>query len=165
MADSPLYETSVLDGVGLRGDHVVLDFRRYVTGVISSLISRVSAALLAVSGGALLFAPDVLLPALVLGFPPTAAWLGQLLGAAWLGVAALNWLNRATILGGIYGRPVVLANLALYLVSALSLLRVVADGAAPRAIWAALLPATALAALYGALLLRGPFDLLRPPAS
>jgi hypothetical protein len=101
----------------------------YRTGVISSLLSRVSAAVLLLAGVALLFAPDVLLPALVPGFPPVAAWLGQLLGAAWLAVAALNWLQRAAVLGGIYGRPVVLANVALYFISALSLLRALLGGA------------------------------------
>ena len=89
---------------------------------------------------------------------PSAAWLGQLLAAAWLGVAALNWLQRATVLGGIYGRPVVLANVAVYFVSALSLLRALLGGAAPAALWLALMPAAALAVVYGALLLRGPFD-------
>jgi hypothetical protein len=83
----------------------------------------VSAAVLLVAGIALLFVPDTVLPRLVPAYPEAALWLGQLLGAAWLGMAALNWLNRSTVLGGIYGRPVVMANLALYCVSALVLLR------------------------------------------
>ena len=132
-------------------------------GVISSVISRASAALLFLGGAALLFASDVALPALVPGFPPGAAWLGQLLGAAWLGVAALDWLQRDAVLGGIYGRPVVFANLALYFVSALSLLRAVAGGDAPLALWAALVPAAVLAVAYGVLLKRGPFGPLQPP--
>lgn len=126
--------------------------------MISSLLSRVSAAALLLGGGGLLFAPDVLLPALVPGFPPAAAWLGQLLGAAWLGVAALNWLQRGAVLGGIYGRPVVFTNLVLYFVSALSLLRAGLGGRAPQALWLVFIPAMALAVAYGALLLRGPFD-------
>jgi hypothetical protein len=130
------------------------------SSMISSRLSRVSAAVLLFGGSALLFAPDVLLPVLVPGFPPTAAWLGQLLAAAWLGVAALNWLQRAAVLGGIYGRPVVLANLVLYFVSALSLLRAVVGGGAPGAAWGALALAAPLATAYGALLLRGPFDSL-----
>jgi hypothetical protein len=121
--------------------------------------------LLLLGGITLLFAPDVVLPALASGFPPTAVWIGQLLGAAWIGVAALNWLQRGAVLGGIYGRPVVLANLALYFISALSLLRVLLGGEAPRAVWLALAPAAGLAAVYGALLLRGPFDPLGRPAS
>lgn len=136
----------------------------YRSAMISSLLSRVSAVVLLIGGAALLFAPDVLLPALVPGFPPAAAWLGQLLAAAWLGMAALNWLQRAAVLGGIYGRPVVLANLALYFVSALSLLRAAAGGAAPAAAWGALALAAPLAMAYGALLLRGPFDSLSSPA-
>lgn len=137
----------------------------YHSGVISSYLSRVSATALLLGGAALLFAPDVLLPALVPGFPPAAVWLGQLLGAAWLGVAALNWLHRSALLGGIYGRPVVLANLALYFISALSLLRALLGGAVPPALWIVLAPLAVLAAIYGALLLRGPFDPLQRPAS
>lgn len=131
--------------------------------MISSVLARVSAALLLVGGIALLFASDALLPALIPGFPPTAAWLGQLLAAAWLGVAVLNWLQRSAVLGGIYGRPVVLANVALYLISALSLVRALLGGAAPAVWWFALAPVAVLAAVYSALLLRGPFDPLQRP--
>jgi hypothetical protein len=133
--------------------------------VISSLLSRTSATVLLLGGFALLFASDVLLPALVPGFPPAAAWLGQLLGAAWLGIAVLNWLQRAVVIGGNYGRPVVFANLTLYLVSALSLLRGLLGGGVPRVLWLLLAALAGLAVSYGALLLRGPFDQPQPPAS
>ena len=133
--------------------------------MISAALSRLSAALLLLGGAALLFAPDALLPVLVPGFPPAGAWLGQLLGAAWLGMAALNWLQRAATIGGIYGRPLVFANLTLYLVSALCLLRALAGSRAAPALWAAFVPAAALAVAYGALLLRGPFDPLQRPSS
>jgi hypothetical protein len=133
--------------------------------VISSLLSRTSATVLLLGGVALLFASDVLLPALIPGFPPAAAWLGQLLGAAWLGVAVLNWLQRAAVLGGIYGRPVVFANLALYFISALSLLRALLGGGMPRVLWLVLAALASLAVSYGALLLRGPFDQPLRPAS
>jgi hypothetical protein len=126
--------------------------------MISSIVARTSAAVLLLGGIALLFASDTLLPRLVPGFPASAGWLGQLLAAAWLGVAALNWLNRGAKLGGIYGRPVVLANLALYFISALSLVRVLIDGRAPAAAWIACGVSAVLAVTYGALLLRGPFD-------
>ena len=131
--------------------------------MISTLVSRVSAGLLLLGGIAMLFAPDALLPALIPGFPPAAAWLGQLLAAAWLGVAALNWLQRSVMLGGIYGRPLVLANLVLYFVSGLSLLRALVAGVAPPALWALAVPAALLAFCYAALLLRGPFDSLQRP--
>jgi len=136
--------------------------RKYDAAVSSSLVSRISSFVLGASGVALLFAPDVILPALVPGFPAAAAWLGQLLAAAWLAIAALNWLQRSAVLGGIYGRAVVLANLVLYFVTALSVGRALAAGTAPASLWALTVPAAVLAVAYGALLLRGPFDLQRP---
>jgi len=126
--------------------------------MISRRLSVLSAAVLLLGGVALLFASDMLLPSLVPGFPPVAAWLGQLLGAAWLGVAALNWLQRGARLGGIYGRPVVFANGVLYFVSALSLLRRLLGGGIPPVLWVVFVPAAVLAVLYAALLFRGPFD-------
>lgn len=131
----------------------------------SSLTSRVSAAVLLLGGVALLFAPDVLLPALVPGFPPAAAWVGQLVAAAWLGIATLNWLQRGAMLGGIYGRPTVLANVALYAISALSLLSAAAAPGTPRSLWVPAVAALVLAIVYGALLLRGPFDPLQRTGS
>lgn len=124
--------------------------------MISTHVSRASAVALLLGGLALLFAPDVVLPRLVPGFPPAGAWLGQLLAAAWLGVAALNWTSRRTGLGGIYGRPVVLANAALYFISATALARAAARGGGPVALWALMVLAAAFAAGYGWLLLRGP---------
>lgn len=126
--------------------------------MLSSLISRGSAFVLLLGGLALLFAPDAVLPAVVPGFPPAGAWVGQLLAAAWLGVGAMNWLQRSARLGGIYGRPNVFANLTLHFVSALSLIRTLADWSASPLLWGATAVFAALALAYGALLMRGPFD-------
>ena len=126
--------------------------------MISAVVTCASAALLLLGGVALLFAPDVVLPALAPGVPPSALWLGQLLGAAWLAVAALNWLQRSSVLGGIYGRPVVMANVVLHFVGALVLLRALREPGTARAAWGLAVPMAVLALVYGALLLRGPFD-------
>jgi hypothetical protein len=122
---------------------------------ISSTISRTSAIYLGVLGLALLFASDLLLPRVIPGFPREAAWLGQLLAAAWLGAATLNWHGRATVLGGVYGRPLLGLNLTLYVVGALALARV--DAVSPL-LWLVKGPMSLLGLVYGALLLRGPFD-------
>ena len=116
----------------------------------SPVLARAPAIGPARPGLVLLFAPDFVLPRLVPGFPPSAVWLGQLLAAAWLGVAALNWLTRATLLGGIYGRTVVMPNVILYFVSAMALLK--AD------VWLLSVPAALFAGLYGWLLFRGPLE-------
>lgn len=133
--------------------------------MISSALSRISAAILLLGGIVLLFASDAALPALVPGFPSSGAWVGQLLAASWLGLAAMNWHSRSAVLGGIYGRGVVLANAATYFISALSLLRVAVAAGAARALWLLCVPALLLAVAYLTLLFRGPFDPLQssPP--
>jgi hypothetical protein len=118
-------------------------------------ISRASAIVLAGAGIALLFAGDDLLPRLISGFPSQGAWLGQLLAAAWLGIAALNWLNRGARVGGIYGRPIVLTNIGVYFISAMVLLRIVALPHAPMAVAVAALVASLFAGAYAWLLFRG----------
>ena len=126
--------------------------------MISTHISRASAAFLLASGLALLFASDVILPRLIPAFPPSAAWLGQLLGAAWLGLAALNWLGKGALLGGIYGRPVVVANTACYFIAAMVLLKVVTGDAGPATLWLLVVPVVLFAGIYGWLLMRGPIE-------
>lgn len=122
----------------------------------STAITTLSASVLAVGGVALLFASDVLLPKLVPGVDVRATVLGQLVAAGWLGVAWLNWNQRRTLLGGIYGRLVMLPNLALYLISGFSLMHAArANGSFLLGAFAALFGI--LAVLYAALLLRGPF--------
>ena len=126
--------------------------------MISRLVITLSAIFLFVGGLLLVFAPDVVLGRLVPGFPPGSAWVGSLLGAAWLGMAALDWLHRSTLLGGIYGRPVAYPNFVLFLVSALVLVRVLLRPDMPAVIWLLALPVFGLAVAWALLLFRGPFD-------
>ncbi len=126
--------------------------------MLSTLISRASAGVLAVGGLLLLFAPDVLLARFIPGSPPTGAWLAQLLAAAWLGLASLNWIGRGALLGGIYGRPVVAANAVSYFVGAMSLLKAAFGPGQPAVLWVLAAPLCLFAAIYGWLLLRGPFE-------
>lgn len=126
--------------------------------MISSIVSRSSAAFLLCLGLALLFAPDAILGTLTPGFPPQASWLGQLLAAAWLGIASLNWMQRTAIIGGIYARPLVSTNFVVYVVSALSMVRVVSTPGAVSGAWLLTVPMCVLAVAYAALMFRGPFD-------
>src|SRR5688500_16672827 len=88
----------------------------------STHLSSASALLLLLGGVLLLFAPATLLSVVSTDVPAASRWLAQLIGAGWLALAALNWLSRSSVLGGVYGRPVVAANLALYFISALVLI-------------------------------------------
>jgi hypothetical protein len=80
-----------------------------------------SAFCLAVLGVMLLIVPEtvsaVLMPHAV------ASQLAQLLGGALLGFAAMNWIARGSVLGGIYGRAVVAGNQTHLTIGALVLLK------------------------------------------
>lgn len=126
--------------------------------MIAGRISRASAILLGFCGLALLFAADEILPRHLPGYPPGEFWFGQLLAAACLALAVLNWMSRRTLLGGIYGRPVVAANATGYLIAAITLLKPTLAGEFRPDGWLLTIPVTGLAVAYGWLMLRGPFE-------
>ncbi|MGI9174896.1 MAG: hypothetical protein ACR2GR_06225 [Rhodothermales bacterium] len=76
-------------------------------------------------GVALLFLPDELLGLFALDV--RGALFAQQFGTALLGLAAVNWIGRGTSVGGIYGRPLVLGNLAFFMTNALLLVRQVLE--------------------------------------
>jgi hypothetical protein len=80
-----------------------------------------TAVVFAVFGLLLLFAAEDLSG--LLGPEPTNHPLQQLLGAALLGFAAMNWIARAAALGGIYGRAVVAGNQTHLTIGAMLLLK------------------------------------------
>lgn len=109
-----------------------------------SLLLILSAAVYFAGALPLLFAPDELLA--YAGAPPSIldVTLLQLLGSALFGFAMLNWVNRYSRVGGIFGRPLVAANLAHAGSAALLLGHIVKR--VPFSI-----PLTGVLALYGAL--------------
>jgi hypothetical protein len=82
--------------------------------------------------------------------------LVQLLGAALFSLAMLNWLNRYSRIGGIYGRPLVVANLANSAISALMLFHLSGQAGFSPALTVALGFYALLALAFGFKLFREP---------
>ena len=82
-----------------------------------------SSLTLAVAGIFTLFAPDVLLSALGVAVTAQLAVLVQLLGALYFSFALMNWTAKDSAIGGIYARPVSLANFSHFLVGTLLLVK------------------------------------------
>ena len=65
----------------------------------------------------------------------TRAWMGvaeqtvadlvlmQVLGSALIGIAVINYMSRGAVIGGIYGKPLLLGNLIYHMASGLGLLK------------------------------------------
>lgn len=77
----------------------------------------------AVPGLVLLFGADEVLARAGATPVPLATWLVGLLGGTLVALALMNWFQRQSLLGGIYGRPLVIANTLVFTNATFSSLR------------------------------------------
>jgi hypothetical protein len=114
-----------------------------------------SALALALIGLPCVFAPDLVLARLSSAPTPAALLIVQILGALYLGFAAINWMGKANLIGGIYGRPVLIGNLLHFLAAGLAIVKAVVAQPELRNLWP-------LAAMYALLATGFAIVLLRP---
>lgn len=104
----------------------------------TKLIMTACSATLGMTGLVLTFAPDLALTQLAINTSKPATLLMQLLGALYFGFAMLNWMTRSNLLGGIYGRPVVVGNFTHFVIAGLALLKaLLADPNLSKLLWIA----------------------------
>ncbi|NDK56305.1 hypothetical protein [Pontibacter fetidus] len=101
----------------------------------TKLLMSASALVLAAIGLLLSFLPDEILQYAGVSSVLLLPVILQLLGAAYLGFALLNWMARANLIGGIYSRPVAIGNLMHFIVSGLALLKAAFAGPGNIALW------------------------------
>jgi hypothetical protein len=87
------------------------------------LLMRASAVFLGVLGASATFLPQEILARAGTTTPGFSVVLVQMAGAAYLGLAMLNWMAQGNVIGGIYSRPVAICNLAHFTIAALALLK------------------------------------------
>jgi hypothetical protein len=94
----------------------------------TTLLMSSSAVFMAAIGVIASFLPQEI--AAHFGAPPDAHFVLvlQVGGAVYLGFAILNWMAKAILIGGIYGRPVALGNFMHFAVAAIVLLKALAAG-------------------------------------
>lgn len=119
-----------------------------------------SSAVYAAAGFPLMFAADEILRRVDGAVSPMGLWMGGMLGGALLAMALLNWFNRETLMGGIYGRPLLVGNLMLLTNITFSALRMWRSGG--HLLYAVTCGVGALLlVLFGRLLFRNPSGLGR----
>ncbi len=89
----------------------------------TKLIMTSSALFMFAAGIALTFFPDLFLDFLNLEPNQITLFLLQILGALYFGFGMLNWMNKGRPIGGIYNRPVAIANLSHFMIAGLALLK------------------------------------------
>jgi hypothetical protein len=103
-----------------------------------------------------LFAPQEIAEALGIRGQQAAPVLVQLLGAGLFGLGFLDWFSRFSAVGGIYGRPVLLANLSFFFIAATTLGRHAASAGGGLVAWLLAGLAGLMAAWFGRRLLFAP---------
>ncbi|MCW5873556.1 MAG: hypothetical protein KIS88_02805 [Anaerolineales bacterium] len=123
----------------------------------SRILMTASAVLLGLAGIVLTFAPELALGQLGLPASAMALLLGQVVGGLYFGLAMLNWMLKDSVIGGIYNRPALVANLSHFVIAGLAILRqALGGGTQPALLWAAAAVYTLLGVGFGLLLLRHP---------
>ncbi|NMM48544.1 hypothetical protein HH304_09050 [Flammeovirgaceae bacterium KN852] len=80
-----------------------------------------SSIVLGITGTLLIFLPEELAESLHLS--PNIAIVFQVLGALYFGFAMSNWTAKHSILGGIYGRAILIGNLSHFFTGGLVILK------------------------------------------
>lgn len=91
----------------------------------TKLIMSVTAIFLVVISLSLTFAPDNVMHAFGIADSIIIRLVFQLLGAFYFAFAMLNWMAKGAIIGGIYNRPIAIANLSHFLIGGLALTKAV----------------------------------------
>jgi hypothetical protein len=95
-----------------------------------------SAAYLFGSGVVLNFFPQEVAALAGLAGAPSGAVLLQVIAGLYVGMGLTNWMWRGHLLGGIYGRPIGVGNVAHFTVGAFALGRAAFGGQLPPSVWA-----------------------------
>lgn len=95
-----------------------------------------------------LFAPEELLKLFNLPQTTPLPVFIQLMGAFYLSVALMNWTAKDNIIGGIYLRPITIANFAHFNIGALTLIKYQLSGAANVFLWGVLIAYLVFAIIF-----------------
>ena len=119
-------------------------------------LMTLSALVMGALGLAATFLPHEILERAGVPALPPAVLAVQVGGALYLGFAMLDWMARANLIGGIYSRPVAVANLSHFAVAGLALLKVVLAGERSVVVVAALAVYALFAIAFAVVVFRHP---------
>lgn len=116
-----------------------------------------SAIILALIGISLIFFPKEILDYFELSTSDTLELLMQIIGSFYFAFAMLNWMSKGSLIGGIYNRPIALANWTHFFIAVLALIKgVLANPSLSYVIWLIAIIYSIFAILFGIVLFKHP---------
>jgi hypothetical protein len=122
-----------------------------------------SAIFLGAAGIFLTFLPEEILNAFGLETTKPLQLLMQIIGALYFGYGMLNWMTKSGLIGGIYNRPVAVANVSHFSIAGLALIKgLFSNPDLPEIIWISGIIYTIFAISFGLILFRHPIPDPKP---
>jgi len=122
-------------------------------------LMTLSAIILALIGISLIFLPNEILDYLQLSVSETLQLLMQIIGSLYFALAILNWMSKGSIIGGIYNRPIAMANLAHFVIAGLALIKgILANPSLSYVIWSIAIIYSIFAIFFGIVAFKHPVD-------
>ena len=120
-------------------------------------LMTLSAIILALIGISLIFLPKEILDYFELSVSDTLELLMQIIGSFYFAFAILNWMSKGSIIGGIYNRPIAIANLTHFVIVGLALIKgVLANPSLSYVIWSIAIIYSIFAILFGIVAFKHP---------
>ena len=122
-------------------------------------LMTLSAMILAMIGISLIFLPNEILDYLELSVSETLQLLMQIIGSLYFALAILNWMSKGSLIGGIYGRPIAMANLTHFVIAGLALIKgILVNPSLSYVIWSIAIIYSIFAIFFGIVAFRHPVN-------
>ena len=116
----------------------------------TKLLMTLSAIILALIGISLIFFPKEILNYFGSSVSDTLELFMQIIGSFYYAFAMLNWMSRGSIIGGIYNRPISIANLTHFVIAGLALIKgILSNPSLSYIIWSIAIIYSIFAILFG----------------
>ena len=123
----------------------------------TKLLMTLSAMILALIGISLNFLPNEILDYFQLSVSETLQLLMQIIGSLYFALAILNWMSKGSFIGGIYNRPIAMANLTHFVIAGLALIKgILATPSLSYVIWSITIIYSIFAIFFGILAFKHP---------
>lgn len=123
----------------------------------TKFIMTTSAVVLGIMGILLTFIPDEILIHFSIETNRITLFLTQILGALYFAFAMLNWATKTSLIGGIYNRPIAIANFTHFLIAGLALIKgIISNPSVFYTIWIAGIFYCVFGISFGIILFRHP---------
>lgn len=123
----------------------------------TKLLMGASAIALGAAGIFLTFAPEVVLGYFGSEVSKMPILLVQILGALYFAFGMLNWMSKASLIGGIYNRPTAVANFSHFFIAGLALIKGISSNfGLPISIWVIGIAYLVFAISFGFILFKHP---------